>query len=224
VNQSAPLMTGLQNLSEQNRTQLLNEMKLSKGARFNASKRLEDRDRRRTTTMAYASASVIILTLLPAFFITPGWLASALSIATVAMSLIILANSLLQAQSNDPVKADQFHRCALEINSLRRQLRAIEGITAEQIASFSTDYDNILSRYNLNHDAEDSEKYRLEHPDEFPALTPDDAAASKKIVSARDRMFVFLIQVIIGVTGGAVVIAIASSTQPLVKWLSTWFN
>ncbi|MEX6505993.1 SLATT domain-containing protein [Jiella sp. M17.18] len=105
------------------REQLLKEMKRTKGARFNASKRLEARDRRRTATTAYASAAVIVLTLLPVFFPVPSLLGSALNLTTIAFSLIILASSLLQSSSADPVKADQFQRCALEINSLRRDLR-----------------------------------------------------------------------------------------------------
>lgn len=149
------------------REQLLKEMKRAKGCRFNASKRLERRDAKRTSIVAWASVSVIIITLLPVFLPVAEWFKSLVSLSTIAMSLAVLAFSLLQAQSNDPVKADQFHRCATEINELRRQIRHSE-IDRDSLITYSKDYDSILRRYSINHDEIDYENYIITHLDEFP--------------------------------------------------------
>ncbi|WP_341858138.1 hypothetical protein [Sinorhizobium medicae] len=56
------------------REKLLKDMKRTKGVRFNASIRIEETERKRTASTAYASAAVVVLTLLPVFFQWPsGW-------------------------------------------------------------------------------------------------------------------------------------------------------
>lgn len=186
------------------RDQLLKEMKRAKGARFNASKRLERRDRRRTNVVAYASASVIVLTLLPTFFATPELLTKLLALATIAMSLIILAYSLLQGQANDPVKADQFHRCATEINELRRHLRAKIAVKPDELEKISKEYDSILRRYSINHDEEDYELYQQQHPDEFEDLT-----VRKKRVWIPSRFLSAIVFLV--VTAAAIILSLAYS-------------
>lgn len=200
------------------RDQLLKEMKRTKGARFNASKRLEERDRKRTAITAYASAAVIVLTLLPVFFPVPSLLASALNLTTVAFSLVILASSLLQSSSADPVKADQFQRCALEINSLRRDLRSTDQLTTPVLRDYSTRFDDILRRYNLNHDEVDYEKFRLEHADEFPPASTGEAASARKDVKAQRAAYEWLTAVIATATGAlAAAVLAASSFGPIVR-------
>ena len=154
-------------------SRLLKEMKQTKGARFNAAKRLESRDRRRTNLVAYASVGVIFFTVVPLFFTTEAWVTNLLSLATMSLSITILAYSLLQGQDNDLVKADQFHRCAMEINELRRKLRTKHDSTPKFVEDCAREFDGILRRYNLNHDPTDRDLYKLEHPDEFPNLTSD---------------------------------------------------
>ncbi|TPK42628.1 MULTISPECIES: SLATT domain-containing protein [unclassified Mesorhizobium] len=175
-------------LIRQAKDQLLKEMKRGKGSRFNASKRLEKRDQTRTNIVAYASVSVIVLTLLPVFFSTARWLESLIALLTVGMSLLILAFSLLQAQAQDPVKADQFHRCATEINELRRRLRAKPEVDSAELELFGRDYDAILRRYSINHDDVDYDRYRVEHPDEFPGSNEKQQADAKRHVTNVDRL------------------------------------
>ncbi|MBZ9871878.1 SLATT domain-containing protein [Mesorhizobium sp. BR1-1-9] len=167
---------------------LLNEMKRTKGARFNAAKRLEIRGGKRTANTAYASVAVVVLTLLPVFFQVPELVEKTIALTTIAFSIFILASSLLQSAHADPVKADQFQRCALEINSLRRELRAISRPTNSDVTTYSVRFDDILRRYNINHDDVDNEKYRLEHPDEFPKVTAKDTEIARKEVRNESRV------------------------------------
>jgi hypothetical protein len=104
------------------RDKLLKDMKRTKGVRFNASKRIEESERKTTRNTAYASVAVVVITLLPVFFTMGQLLENSIALLTVALSIFILASSLLQSANSGQVKADQFQRCALEVNSLRREL------------------------------------------------------------------------------------------------------
>lgn len=152
--------------TETARENLLKSMKRTKGVRFNASKRLEKSERSRTSTIAYASVSVIVLTIMPAFFKLPPFIAGLLSLVTVGMSVVILTATLIQNSDAGMVKSDQFHRCALEVNALRRTLMASESEN-QDLTPFAEKYNDIMQRYGLNHDAADYAQYRAEHPDEF---------------------------------------------------------
>lgn len=194
---------------EDARATLLKEMKRTKGARFNASKRLEDRAAKRTANTAYASAAVVVLTLLPVFFPVPSVVASAINLTTIAFSIFILASSLLQSAHADPVKADQFQRCALEINSLRRDFRSLENVDVNVLRDYSSRFDDILRRYNINHDEVDYEKYRLQHPDEFPQMAPEDTAEARQDVQQTNLLFERLPVLIVALT--AILSALATS-------------
>ncbi|KQY49261.1 hypothetical protein ASD46_25230 [Rhizobium sp. Root491] len=207
---------------ESARDKLLKDMKQTKGVRFNAAKRIEESDRKRTANTAYASVAVVVLTLLPVFFPMQQWIESAISLTTVALSIFILASSLLQSSHAGQVKADQFHRCALEINSLRRELLTAVIIDGSTIPLFSNRYDEILRRYNINHDAVDYDKYRLEHPDEFPSLAKKDNDISRKSVSKNDRLVDALGRIIVATTAILTAAAIASPLfqEILTKYLT----
>lgn len=187
------------------RDKLLKDMKRTKGVRFNASKRIEETERKRTSNTAYASAAVVVLTLLPVFFPMVQWVENAIALSTVALSIFILASSLLQSANNGPVKADQFHRCALEVNSLRRELLAA-GNTS--VGEFSIRYDEILRRYNINHDPVDYEKYRLEHPDEFPAVAEEDNENARRAIKHTDQAADLMTKVITGMTAVLTILAL----------------
>ncbi|MDW9574702.1 SLATT domain-containing protein [Sinorhizobium meliloti] len=193
------------------RENLLKEMKRTKGARFNASKRLEERAAKRTANTAYASAAVVVLTLLPVFFPVPSIVASAINLTTIGFSIFILASSLLQSAHADPVKADQFQRCALEINSLRRELRSLEAVDVAELRAHSARFDDILRRYNINHDDVDYEKYRLEHPDEFPQIAPQETETAREDVQHTHELVERLPYIIGALTAGLFVAATSSS-------------
>jgi hypothetical protein len=198
---------------------LLREMKQTKGARFNAATRLEDRDRQRTTLIAYASVSVVVVTLLPAFFDVPAWVRNAVSLATIAMSLIILAYSMLQAQSRDSLVAYQLHKCALEINSLRREIRALTPSTPAQVSEYTRRYDDILGRYSVNHDPVDYEKYKLEHPEEFAAISDEASIALKREVGGTEPVLGLITGLVIATIPGFALAVLASKSEALIHWL-----
>ncbi|MBY3443783.1 SLATT domain-containing protein [Rhizobium laguerreae] len=212
--------------AETAREKLLKDMKRTKGVRFNASKRIEEVERKTTQNTAYASVAVVVVTLLPVFFPMGQTLESSIALITVALSIFILASSLLQSSNAGQVKADQFQRCALEVNSLRRELSA--ALDDADIGVYSARYDEILRRCNINHDQVDYDQYRLEHPDEFPALADEETRAARSNLSKEGRFTDFTGSVIAGVTTMLVIFATTSSTQlfqgayrALMVWLNT---
>lgn len=181
------------------RNKLLRDMKRTKGVRFNASRRLEAYERSVSRNNAYASAAVIVITLLPSFFSLSGFWIAVIALMTVGLSIFILAFTLLHSANNSALKADQFHRCALEVNALRRELLA--DLEAD-VARFAKLYDDILGRYNINHEDVDYDKYRLEHPEEFPEVATEEVASARANVSASEgwiEKFAFRLSVITAV-------------------------
>ncbi len=103
----------------------------------------------------------------------------------------------MQYSSGDPVKAEQHHRCALEINTLRRELRTKEIISAEELTVMSRRYDEILQRYEVNHEPVDFEKYKLEHPEEYPKLgTKNERDILEKDIKKGSSLGVWLFRLI----------------------------
>jgi hypothetical protein len=200
-------------------------MKRTKGVRFNASKRIEETERKRTASTAYASAAVVVLTLLPVFFPMPQWVENAIALTTVGFSIFILASSLLQSGNAGPVKADQFHRCALEVNSLRRELLSKHDDDAAVLSTYSSRYDEILRRYSINHDTVDYEKYRLEHPDEFPSVAAEDTASARKAISRTDHALNISIPTIVTLTGALTALAVGSRVfSDLINGILRWLG
>jgi hypothetical protein len=147
---------------------LLYRMEVTKGSRFNASKRLEGRERRMALLIALASALVIALTFMSTAYRLPPTVVSDLNVVTMVASVLILAVSLIQYSNNDAVNAEQHHRCGLEINELRGQLQSMqEPVSEDNLREFSRRYAHILDKYSVNHDLVDYDRYRLDHPASF---------------------------------------------------------
>lgn len=213
----------MQPQQETAREKLLKDMKRTKGVRFNASIRIEETERKRTASTAYASAAVVVLTLLPVFFPMAQWMENAIALTTVGFSIFILASSLLQSANAGPVKADQLHRCALEVNSLRRELSAKPH--DESLSGFSSRYDEILGRYNVNHDTVDYDKYRLEHPDEFPSVAAEDTASARKAISRTDHALNIFMTTVITITAGLTALAVGSPLfSDIINGVLRWFG
>ena len=147
---------------------LLYRMEVTKGSRFNASKRLEGRERRMALLIALASALVIALTFMSTAYRLPPTVVSDLNVVTMVASVLILAVSLIQYSNNDAVNAEQHHRCGLEINELRGQVQSMqEPVSEDNLREFSRRYAHILDKYSVNHDLVDYDRYRLDHPASF---------------------------------------------------------
>ena len=147
---------------------LMSNMRSTAGSRFAAAKRLERRDRSLTRLTAFASGYIIILTVLPYILKTAPGLTDKINLATIAIAVVILVSSLLQYSSGDVLRAEQFHRSALELKELRREIKARRGtMGANEFLTDSAKYSRILEKYAVNHDDVDYLRYQLENVEEF---------------------------------------------------------
>jgi hypothetical protein len=152
--------------------QLLRDLKVTSGCRFISANRLKRRDRAIALFVAYASVFLIVLTVIQFAYKFPPAILNDLTVATLGMSVLVLAVSLLQYSTEDAVVAEQHHRCGLEVRELRRTLRAqSDTIDEAGVVEMTSKYNHILQKYSINHDDNDFRRYQLEHPDEFP-LSP----------------------------------------------------
>ena len=176
---------------------------------FNAAQRLGVADKLLNRMIAFISGCVIVVTLLPVYFPVGPTATSAVSFFTIAFSIFILAMSLLQYSNSDPSRAEQHHRCGLELNSLRRELRSTHVTTEEQLVPFARRFDEILGRYSINHEDIDFERYKREHPDEYP-----DAPAARDYSEAPIERWVAVAGAVVGAATSALIAIVASAQLP----------
>jgi hypothetical protein len=153
--------------------QLLVSLRTTSGSRFNAARRLAERDKRLTQVTAFSSVLVIALTVLPYVLKSPPEVADLYNLVTIALSLIILVASLLQYSTGDAVNAEQHHRSGLEINETFRvaHQKAVDGvIPSNDLTHLNERFNAILQKYSVNHDEIDYLKYQLDHSEEHAWL------------------------------------------------------
>lgn len=151
---------------------LLADTKSTAGARFNASKRLAGKDRALTRLTAFTSAYIIIFTALPYIAKLSPLASDHLNLINLSLAIVVLVSSLLQYSSNDVVNSEQHHRCALEINEMRRNLKASPSpVSSGRVLEEVERYNNILQKYSVNHDDVDYLKHKLTHRRDYPTVT-----------------------------------------------------
>ncbi len=173
---------------------LLRDLKVTSGCRFISANRLRRRDSRTAILIAVASVIVIALTVLPFIYKLTSGVSSDLSVATLVMSLVILAASLLQYSSGDAATAEQHHRCGLEVRELRRRLRdQAETIENAALGEITHAYNAVLQKYSINHDEIDFRQYQIEHPSEFALSGARRFAISVQLLVAGRAAYMLMI-------------------------------
>ncbi|MBB4408726.1 SLATT domain-containing protein [Agrobacterium radiobacter] len=158
-------------MTSEKAAELLANMKSTAASRYNASKRLEERERSLTRLTAFTSAYVVGLTVLPYFIALPTGGADRMNLLTFVLGVVILVASLIQYSARDGVNAELHYRCGLEIGEMRRRLK-IQGehLNDEALLKISDDYSLILTKYSLNHDQVDYDQFRVERLEEARKL------------------------------------------------------
>lgn len=139
--------------------------------RFIAAARLEKRDLSMTQLTSFTSAYVIILTALPYFLSLPDLVEDHINLLTVALAIVVLVSSLSQYSRGDVVKAEQHHRCGLELKELHREIVAAPSMSAVAFKKFSSRYSNIMAKYGSNHETIDYKAYELSRRSELGWVT-----------------------------------------------------
>lgn len=144
------------------------DLKVTAGCRFNAASRLGRREKSSNILNSLYSALLICISI--ATFSLPfdsNWIRYA-SFGGIVASILLLVMSMRSFAHQYGVEAEQMHRCALEINELRRLLVSLNPEEAErQISEFSQKYNAILQKWSINHTEQDFLFYKYKHKWEF---------------------------------------------------------
>jgi|GEM_PF-488605 len=148
---------------------------VTKGARFKASERCEELDRRSARLVGWLSAYMIMFSVLPLCGLEKYTLDShASTFISIALSIMILVFSQLEYAKNYTAKAKEYHDCALDISKLYDELRYLKSSMSEEnktelfdkARKLSERYEEILQRCD-NHIPIDYEMFRKEKPEYF---------------------------------------------------------
>ena len=145
-------------------------MKITAGARFNAARRLASRDRFANLSLAFYSGILLSFSVIAVAFTLDPLVSQALSVIGIFISVMMLIFSMKMFAERYAVESEQMHRCALEINEIRRRFSA-EGIEKPAIFKKATsEYNMVLQKYSLSHADEDYAKYKYNNKFEFDHL------------------------------------------------------
>ena len=156
-------------------TELNYKLWVTKGARFKASERCEELDRRSARLVGWLSAYLIILSVLPFCNIPelslPGNYTAFIS---VSLSIMILVFSQLEYAMNYTAMAKDYHNCALEVANLYNELRYLKSDsdgklgdeTISKMRKISANYEQTLQKYK-NHLPIGYDIFRTDKPEYF---------------------------------------------------------
>lgn len=148
---------------------------VTKGARFKASERCEEMDRRSTKIVGWLSAYLVIFSVLNICnFDTFQLPENVNNFMAIALSIMILVFSQFEYAMGYSVRAKEYHSCALEISVLYDKLRLLKermkirnntNTQAEENAvdKIIGEYEQILFR-NKNHQPIDYERFQIDKP------------------------------------------------------------
>lgn len=140
----------------------LDKIWTTKGARFNAHRRLLARHKSSTKALAVLSIYVIaasigslVVQFEPVFARTYSRALPAIGAGTIVVSVFILVQSLLDSAQNYQLRAHQMLRCGEKLSSLYNRLSAkrnMRQIGPEEYLLHVEEYDRILQDYSENHE------------------------------------------------------------------------
>jgi hypothetical protein len=140
------------------------------GSRFHCSRRLKAKDRFNNGVIFFASSIAILASIAPGLIAVDEVVKTYLTLTSISVSVVILALSGIQYGSNLAVQSEPMHKCALDINEVRRLLEATENPSEKFVKKCLSDYDLILQKYPMNHETVDFLTFKLEHHWRFPEL------------------------------------------------------
>jgi len=159
----------------------------TKGARFNAAKRIELHDKWSTITISIISVYIISLNLTVLFPDRPAILSnSIITFSTICLSIFVLVISLIISSRNYKSRAEKFHSCGREINKVYDKIciwkNTSEKPSINELSELNNAYYNILDKYE-NHKRIDYLMFMNEHPDDFKKMIKNPVCFSLKVKS-----------------------------------------
>jgi hypothetical protein len=146
----------------------------TKGCRFNASRRLEHRDKWSKICITAISIYILLINLLIVIpeidkLIPVDWI----TYSTICLSIVVLAISLSIDSKNYKIRAGSYHECGRKVNKVYDDVCLLKNATLTvnevSIREIQSDYYAILDRYE-NHSPIDFHKFRVQNINEYPHI------------------------------------------------------
>jgi len=176
---------------------LSSNIKITKGAKFNAQKRLTTQSNVSLVSLSLLSIMVISAGLFVAFFsnyVASIWINIVSLYSTLMASLILFLNAFEYSRKYG-VRANGMIRCAHELGALQIRIETAlaTGNNGDvQAEAFSQEYSRILEKYPDNHSDVDFLKYRWRKNQHEPVIkeneTPDQFAHRKSEYKNYEKM------------------------------------
>ena len=150
----------------------------TKGARFEADKRLTIISKMSNISLSILSAYLIISGLISVYNINSEMSFDIINYVVTALSIILLVLSAHENAQQYNLRAKEFHNCGLELSKLYDKLRIFKTLN-EKAGSYekrnfaiqlSKEYQHILSKYE-NHLSIDYENFKITHTEYFNEIT-----------------------------------------------------
>ncbi|WP_336690080.1 MULTISPECIES: SLATT domain-containing protein [unclassified Chryseobacterium] len=159
----------------------------TKGARFEADKRLSIVSKMSNISLAFLSAYLIIAGLVSVYNINSKMNFDLINYVVTALSIILLVLSLYENSQNYNLRAKDFHNCSLELSKLYNELRIFKTMSENSsdyekrnfAIKLSNEYQTILSKYE-NHLSIDYDNFKINHREYFKEISKDDIKNIKR--------------------------------------------
>ena len=165
---------------------LLWDIKVTAGARFNASHRLASKDRFANLSLAFYSAILLSISIITVAYSLDPLMTKALSVGGIVASVMTLILSMKMFADRHAVDSEQMHRCALEINEICRRYQTQELARSAILKRATAEYNAVLQKYSINHTEKDYLKYKYSHRWEFEDLTDSRSSGELFEIVARE--------------------------------------
>lgn len=147
----------------------------TKGARFNASKRLLVKDTLSNKAIAFLTAYLIIFGLVSVYQVSNSKIFNEKIIAfgSTTISILLLTFSQMEAAQDYKMRAHKYHECALKISKLYIKLRSFKTLTTytevekkDFSEKLGSKYQKLLEHYT-NHESIDYKLFMAQNNDYF---------------------------------------------------------
>jgi low affinity Fe/Cu permease len=179
---------------------LKNRLWITKGSRFNAARRLNNKSQFSTTSISILSVygiAIPIIQSLPNISKCSQVNSLYTAISTI-LSVFTLVLSLLDSAKNYPVKADRIYNSAVKIGVLEKKLEYLICCEADdefraKVQFISTEYNEILAECGENHDPEDFALFKAQHSKDFNIKTISKNLIKLKVFVKDYWIYVFVL-------------------------------
>jgi hypothetical protein len=152
-----------------NKTNLNNRIWRTKGARFNAYRRLEKKNSALTFITSFSSIHLLAIAILQLSSLVSlsAEQSKLLNFISITISIIILAYSLFEGGKEHGLKSERHHLCGIELDRCYSRLQHITDDGTSELIKLTDEYNDVTEKYLLNHDSVDDEFFQLQNPNDF---------------------------------------------------------